>query len=285
MRGVVAMRVEELMTREPIVAEVPGHRDDALRLLVQHSVSGVPVVKSKTRRLAGVVTRSDIFRQPDEEQLALLMTSNPQMVGPRDEVSRAARIFWERRIHSLPVVENGDLVGVLSPSDILRVIAELGSKRTVDEFMVRGNVAPVYEDTPLTTTWEIMRICHQNALPVLDADARLVGIVADSDLFKKSKVDDVVKKGMGLSEDDEGRAWDGFRSILPLYLAASKVKIPKVAVKELMTKEVQTVFQKTSASEAARKMRRYKVNQLPVIDTNDRLVGMITDLDLMAAQV
>jgi CBS domain-containing protein len=278
------MKVEELMTREPIVAEVPGHRDDALRLLVQHSVSGVPVVKAKTRKLAGVVTRSDIFRQPDEEQLALLMTSQPFTIGPKDEMSRAARVFWERRIHGLPVVQGDELVGVISPSDILRVIAEQSSRRTVEEFMAKGHVAPIYDETPLTVTWEIMRMCHQNALPVLDAEARLVGIVADSDLFKKSTVDDVVKKGaQALAEDEDVWTWDGFRAIMPLYLASSKVKIPKVPVSQIMVKEVQTVFQKTSAS--ARKMRRYKVNQLPVIDTNDRLVGMITDLDLMAAAV
>lgn len=280
------MKVEELMTKDPIVAEVPGHRDDALRLLVQHSVSGVPVVKAKTRKLAGVVTRSDIFRQPEEEQLALLMTSQPSTVGPKDDVARAARILWERRIHGLPVVLGDELVGVLSPTDILRVIAEQPSKRTVDEFMVKGNVAPVYEETPLTVAWEVMRVCHQNALPVLDAESRLVGIVADSDLFRKSTVDDVVKKqSQSLAEDEDVWTWDGFRAIMPLYLATSRVKIPKVAIKDVMVKEVQTVFQKTGVSEAARKMRRYKVNQLPVIDTNDRLVGMITDLDLMAAQV
>jgi CBS domain-containing protein len=276
------MRVEELMTREPIVAEVPGHRDDALRLLVQHSVSGLPVVKAKTRKLAGVVTRTDIFRQPDEEQLALLMTSQPFTISPKEEVGKAARLLWERRIHSLPVVQGDELVGVLTPSDVLRVLAEAGSKRTVDEFVVKGSIAPVFDETPLTTTWEIMRIARQNALPVLDADARLVGIVADSDLFKKSKVDDVVKKGI---VDEEHADWDGVRTIMPLYLATSKVKIPRVPVKDVMVREVQSVFQKTSASEAARKMRRYKVNQLPVIDNNDRLVAMVTDLDLMAAQV
>lgn len=274
------------MTKDPIVAEVPGHRDDALRLLVQHSVSGLPVVKSKTRKLAGVVTRSDIFRQPEEEQLALIMSAQPFTVGPKEEVSRAARIFWERRIHGLPVVQGDELQGVLSPSDVLRVISEASSKRTVEEFMQKGHVAPVFEETPLTVTWEIMRIGHQNALPVLDAEARLVGIVADSDLFKKSTVDDVVKKGaQALAEDEDVWTWDGFRAMMPLYLATSKVKIARVPVRDVMVREVQTVFQKTSVSEAARKMRRYKVNQLPVIDANDRLVGMVTDLDLMAAAI
>lgn len=280
------MKVEELMTKDAIVAEVPGHRDDALRLLVQHSVSGVPVVKSRTRKLAGVVTRSDIFRQPEEEQLALLMTTSPLTVSPKDDLARAARVFWERRIHTLPVVLGDEIVGVISPTDVLRVLAEQGSKRTVDEFMVKGAVAPVYEETPLTVAWEVMRVCRQNALPCLDAEARLVGIVADSDLFKKSTVDDIVKKSaQALAEDEDVWTWDGFRAIMPLYVATSRVKIPRVAVKDVMVREVQTVFQKTGIGEAARKMRRYKVNQLPVIDTNDRLVGMVNDLDLMAAMM
>ncbi|HVL88256.1 MAG TPA: CBS domain-containing protein [Candidatus Thermoplasmatota archaeon] len=274
------MRVEELMTKDPIVAEVPGHRNDVLKLLVQHSVSGVPVVKSKTRKLMGVVTRSDIFRRPDEEQIALLMTQGPVTISPKDEVSKAARIFHEKRIHGLPVVVADELVGVLSPSDVLKVIAESSTKRPVEEF-VTEKACPVWTDTPLRVVWEIMRVARQNAVPILDDKGALVGIVADSDLFKKSQVEDLVKKGkLGLDEEN----WDGFRTVMPLYLANSKIEIPSAPVKDVMVRDIQTVFLRTSVSEAAKKMRRYKINQLPIVDTEDRLVGIITDLDLMRAE-
>lgn len=276
------MRVEELMTKNPIVVEVPGTRDDALKLLAQHSVSGVPVVKAKTAKLAGVVTRSDIFRNGDEEQLALVMTSKPFTVGPRDEVTKAAKIFFEKRIHGLPVVNaDGELLGVISPTDILKVIAESQSKKTVGD-LATGNAFPVHTSAPLTVAWQIMNLNHQNALPVLNDEAALAGIVTDSDLFKKSHVDDVVKKAkLGIGEDEDVWSWDGFRSIMPLYLSSSKVKLPKSSVKDVMTTKVETVFTRASVSEAAKKMRKFKINQLPILDSRDRLAGQVTDLDLM----
>lgn len=274
------MRVEDLMTKDPIVAEVPGHRNDVLKILVQHSVSGVPVVKAKTRKLVGVVTRSDIFKKPDEEQTTLVMTQNPHTIGPKDEIAKAARIFWEKRIHGLPVIQGDELLGVLSPSDVLKVIAESGTKRPVEEFLTE-KPCPVWEGTPLRVVWEVMRVGHQNAVPVMDDKGQLVGIVADSDLFKQSQVEDLVRKGkLGLDEEN----WDGFRTVMPLYLANSKIEIPTAAVKDVMVRDVQTVFLRTSIAEAAKKMRRYKVNQLPILDSEDRLIGIVTDLDLMKAE-
>jgi CBS domain-containing protein len=276
------MRVEELMTKNPIVVEVPGTRDDALKLLAHHSVSGVPVVKAKTGKLAGVVTRSDIFRHSDEEQLALIMTAKPFTIGPREDVAKAAKVFFEKRIHGLPVVNSdAELLGVISPSDVLKVIAESSSKKTIGD-LGTASVFPVHTSTPLAVVWEIMNLNHQNALPVLDDDAGLAGIVTDSDLFKKSQVDDIVKKAkLAVGEDEDSWSWDSFRSIMPLYLSNSKVKLPKAAVKEVMTSKVETVFTRASVSEAAKKMRKFKVNQLPILDTHDRLLGVVTDLDLM----
>lgn len=279
------MRVEELMTKDPIVAEVPGHRNDVLKLLVKHSVSGVPVVKSKTRKIMGIITRSDIFRSPDEEQIALLMTQSPITVTPKDDVAKAAKIFFERRIHGLPVAVGEELVGVISPTDILRVIAESSTKKPVEEFIVE-KACPAHEDTPLSVIWEIMRVCHQNAVPVLNSATKLVGIVTDSDLFKKSHVEELAKKGkLGIGEEEDVWTWDGFRTVMPLVAATSKVEIPRSPVKEVMTREVQTVFLRTSIAEAAKKMRRYKVNQLPILDSQDKLAGIITDLDLMKAEI
>lgn len=278
------MHVRDLMTQKPIVAEVPGTRDEAVRLLVQHAVSGLPVVRERTRRLAGIVTRSDIFRNPEEEQLALIMTSRPITLRPEENTEKAARLFFERRIHSIPVVEaEEDLVGVLSPADVLRVIADKRDERSVETF-IREKVCPVFQETPLLVVWEIMHVTHQNALPVLDGRGTLVGIVADSDLFKKSRVEDLVRKGaLAIDEEDKDFNWDGVRSVMPLYFATSRVDLPSIPVKEIMTRDVYTVFQKTSASEAAKKLSKYHINQLPVINTEDRLVGMITDLDLMQA--
>ena len=274
------MKVRELMTPDPLVAEVPGHRRDVLRLLVKHSVSGLPVVKAKTRQLAGVVTRNDLFRKPEEEQLALVMSREPYTISPDADAADAARLFHQRRIHGLPVVEGQELVGVISPTDLLRATRTRGA--TVDHY-TGPHVVPVHQETPLPVVWQTMRLTGQEALPVLDDAARLVGIVADSDLFKLSGVEESIgKRDLGLGDEDEVES-HSIRDIAPLYYAKSVLDLPRSPVREIMERKVITVFQKSSAEEAALKMAKARVNQLPVIGTDDRLVGLLTDLDLMRA--
>lgn len=273
------MKVKDLMTRETIVAEVPGSRRDVLKLLVQHSVSGLPVVRSGTRALAGVVTRSDLLAKPQEEQLALVMSREPVTLPPDADVVDAARIFHQRRIHGIPIVDGADLVGVLSPTDLLRAPHVYG--KSVEHF-ITDHVVPVYELTPIRVAWQMMRLTDVGALPVMDEDAALVGIVADSDLFRESGIEEgVAKHEMGVTEGDLDE--DSIRDIAPLYYAKSQVGLPKRPVKDVMVRKVITVLQRSSAEDAAVKMAKARVNQLPVVDSDGRLVGMVTDLDLMRA--
>ena len=274
------MLVKDLMARDPLVAEVPGTRNDVLRIFVKHAVSGVPVVKARTRQLAGVVTRSDVFRHPDEDQLALIMSRDPHVVAPDASLAEAARLFYLHRIHGLPVVDGGkNLVGLLSPTDLLRVTRAPG---VTVESLAKGFVVPIHQDTPLPVAWATMRLTRNNALPVMDDHARLVGIVADSDLFRLSDVEATIgKRHLGFDDEDVDEA--SLREVAPLYRERGVLDLPRKPVKDLMVSDVITVFQKSSAEEAAFKMAKARVNQLPIIDANDRLVGLVTDLDLMRA--
>lgn len=272
------MLVKDLMQADPMVAEVPGTRNDALRLFVKHGVSGVPVVRARTRDLAGVVTRSDVFRRPDEEQLALLMTRDPHVIAPEATLAEAARMFYLHRIHGLPVVDDAKrLVGLLSPTDLLNVTK--APSLTVEE-VAKGFVVPIHRDTPLAVAWATMRLTKNNALPVMDDQARLVGIVADSDLFKLNDVEEIIGRNYpGVAADDVDEA--ALREVAPLLHERRAVELPQKHVRDVMVRDVVTVFQKSSAEEAARKMAKARVNQLPIIDTSDRLVGLVSDLDIM----
>ncbi|MCI0497648.1 MAG: CBS domain-containing protein, partial [Thermoplasmata archaeon] len=64
------MRVSDLMSTEVISVKIPSDRRVALRLMVKHSISGLPVV-DEGGSLVGIITRKDIFRKSTEEQLAL----------------------------------------------------------------------------------------------------------------------------------------------------------------------------------------------------------------------
>ncbi len=64
--------IKVLMQKDPICVEIPGSRRDALKLMIKHNVSGLPVVMKNTKKLLGLVTRKEIFRNPNIEQLTIL---------------------------------------------------------------------------------------------------------------------------------------------------------------------------------------------------------------------
>ncbi len=277
-----SIKINEVMNKNLIVAEVPGSREDVLRLFGKYEVSGMPVVKAGTTKLAGVVTRSDIFRKHEEEQLAMIMNDDPIFVSPKDDVSKASRIFYEKRIHGLPVVEKGKVVGIISPRDILRLI------KTFDGDEVENYLSPVfvpiYEGTPLPLVMKIFRITDVPALPVLNEEGTLIGIVADGDLFTFSHLQEsLTKSELGIGEDEDMWTWEGIRDVMRLYYETSKIQLPSVPVREVMVRDVITVFRKTKVSTAAQKMVNHNIDQLPIMDEEDEIMGMIYDVDLMKA--
>ena len=111
------MLAKDFMTKDVVTVEIPSSRDDVLRILKRTGISGVPVVKGEEKKLLGIVTRKDILRKPEETQIALLMTSEPLTIEPETDIAEAARIMTEMRIRRLPVIDKGNLVGILSASD------------------------------------------------------------------------------------------------------------------------------------------------------------------------
>ncbi|HEC75706.1 MAG TPA: CBS domain-containing protein [Thermoplasmatales archaeon] len=277
-----SMKVKDVMDKKPILAEIPGTREDVLRIFGKYEVSGVPVVRAGTKQFAGIVTRSDIFKNPEENQLAMIINRNPITISPDASLKRAAKIFYEKRIHGIPVVKGKNLVGVISPTNILRVIAE--KKNDIVENYLSPVFIPIYQDTPLPVVMKIFRLTHASALPVLNENGDLAGIVADGDLFTFSHLHEKVdKSNLGLGEDEDIWTWEGIRDVMRLYYETSKIELPPVPVKEVMVKDVITAYIKSKLSDTARKMLENNVDQLPVIDENDDIVGMIYDVDIMKA--
>ncbi len=274
------IRVKDVMTTDLLLAEVPGNRESVLRMFGRYEISGMPVVKAGTKKFVGVITRNDMFRKYDEDQLAMIMNDNSLTVSPGDDVKKAAKIFYEERIHGLPVVDKGEIKGIISPSNILRLIEKFDGDE-VERYMSPIFV-PVYQETPLPAVMKIFRITDAGALPVIDENGVLIGIVADGDLFTFSHINEsVVKSEMGIGEDEDVWSWEGIRDVMRLYYETSKIQLPPIPVKEVMVEDLVTVFRKTKLSVVAQKMLDNNVNQMPVMDGENEMMGMVCDVDLM----
>ena len=276
------MKVEDVMSTDLIVGYVPGNVKDALSILAKYNVSGMPILKKDTKQVVGVITRTDIFKNYNEEQLALIMSKEFHSVSKDQDIKEAAELLYRHRIHGLPVVNNrNNLVGIISPTDLLKTLEEI-TDETVDKYYTNYAV-PVYQENPINIVMEIINITHENALPVINDERKLSGIVSDGDLFKLSHIrESVGHSDIGMGGDEDAWTWEGIRDIVRLHYSTSEVTLPSVPVKEVMITEVIKCFRNTPISTAAEKLLKHKISHLPVADENDHLIGMVTDIDLMA---
>jgi len=272
-------KVEDVMTKDVVFVEVPGSRDKALKIMKEKGITSVPVVKN--RNLAGIITRGDIFRNPEEDQIALLMTRQPVSVSPQATLNEAAGVFVENAIARMPVVEDSRLVGFITVTDIVSAIAEMDIATPVDDFIIREIVA-VWEMTPVRVVGEVMKLANVDASPVIDSTSHVVGIITDSALLRASKIEDTIEKAdLSAGSDEDAWTWEAVRDTMSLYYGVSRVELPDIPVKDIMMADYESLYHKTSVSECARQMRRFDVELLPVITADEKLEGIIRDTDLI----
>ncbi len=271
--------VADIMTPAPIVAQVPGTRNDVINTMVRNKLTGLPVVRSSDGKLMGIVSRRDIFKNFNESQLSLIMKRDCITIEPLEPIAVAARIFSEKRIHRLPVVENNRLVGIITPTDILKEIKGMKTRMTAED-VINTTCVTAYEEDPLTYAVAAMRISDVAALPVLDAKGNLTGILTDRDLFSDQISDEDAAKKLGV----EDSKLIGLRNVLPLFYTATESYYNNdKTVKDYMISKPLTVFTKTTLNEVARLMLSNDFGQVPVRGTKDELIGMIYDVDVLRA--
>jgi CBS domain-containing protein len=275
------MNVADYMTTEVVSVEIPGNRDDVLKILKRTGISGVPVLKDG--RLVGIITRKDMLRKADETQLGLLMTPRPATVSPDASIQEAARSMLEYGVRRLPVVEDEELVGLISVADLIGAIAQLRIKDEIKDLYTSQTYA-LWEETPLPLVARIMEISGFEAIPILDSESRLQGIISERDLIRHSSIEDMVEvSDFSNGTDDDEWTWESIRDMHTISYGISKIQLPDRPVKRAMISNVISVPMNAEVSECALKMKRARVDQLPVVNGDKKLVAMLFDRELIRA--
>ena len=274
------------MVKQPITASLPGSRDDVIRLLIKNRKTGLPVIKRSTGEYIGFITRQRLFERPDTEQLALLTEKDYPSVMKNDSVDYAAALLLKHNLHHLPVLDSkSHVIGIVTPADFLRIIEERKMDDPVEKY-VRSPCVPLHFMTPLKVALLVMKLAKLYAFPIVNDEARLVGLLTDRDIFDANIIEKKVSTSdIGLGDDEDEWNWEGLKNVMKLYYETSKIDVPNIPVKNIMISNPTTIFRSSSVSRAARIMRENDFGQLPIKDENDRLVEMIYELDLLASLV
>ena len=133
------------------------------------------------------------------------------------------------------------------------------------------NLVSIGRDAPIREAIRLMLDNKVSGLPVVDAAGKMVGILTEGDLVRRSEI------------ATERRRWPWLDFVMgPGRMASDYVKTHGRVVDELMTHEVEAVAPDTPLADLVALMERRRIKRLPVI-ANGTLVGIVSRADLLAA--
>jgi len=120
---VIHLKIRELMTTD--VRTIPSNATikDAAEIMHNINVGSIPVVDNNNK-LVGIVTDRDIVLrsvakgQDPNIKVSDVMSRDIKTISPDTDVHEAADLMAEKQIRRLPVVDNGNLVGIVSIGDL-----------------------------------------------------------------------------------------------------------------------------------------------------------------------
>ena len=271
----------DIMTRNPITYHVPSTVGEVIKILIKNNITGLPLV-DQSGKYAGVISRRDIFENPDENQTAMVMR-RAKAVAPDTTVEEAAReMIKQFRRHLAVVDDSGNVVGILTPQNFLRLVRERFGKLKVKE-IERSIAVPVWEESPLSVVSFIMRVSKAYACPVIDINGDFVGLVTDRDIFDNIDVRSKFQfSETGMADDEDPWSWEGIRNVVTYMIEKSNLELPHTPVKRFMIKNPVVANSTDTVEAAAKKMETGNYNQLPIVQANGHLDGMLQDIQILS---
>lgn len=146
------LKAKDIMTKELITVSPEAEIVYATKLLLENRINGVPVT-NETGKLVGILCQSDLIAQQKKlpvpsffsfldgiitltsmkhfekevQKIAAItvaqaMTPNPVAVRPDTDIEAVAALMVDNNFHTIPVVDEGKLVGIVGKEDILRTL-------------------------------------------------------------------------------------------------------------------------------------------------------------------
>ena len=294
----------DICNNNPVTLEGNKTLYDARNVLLKYNISRVIILKDRqNEKPAGIVTEKDIVRflyaefprrSLDEIRLDEIIT-NQQLITVEGgtDVGDCAKLMLNNNISSLVIVkanndDNSVLNGIITKSDLLDAYARrFGGDVAINEYMTK-KVLTVKPDESVHIVLLIMADGNVSRVIVVgDNNGKPVGIITSHDLLPASTLliadkskpplskyrtkgkDIEMNESTGSTATHSGGLPYGMKRIL---LAQDIMKFNPIMVTDY-----------SNLVDAALIMRGNRISGLPVVDSNDKLVGIITKTDIIRA--
>jgi len=192
------LHISSAMSTNLITIESDIDVEDAADLMLKEKIGSLAVTTKtdETEALVGIITKMDMVRlcsKVDTIHVSQIMTQNPYYVNSTDRVIHARKIMFENRVSTLPVFEEGELVGIVDYNSIARALAKFRESvakhhqsERIRHFLVNQvmSMAPpsLKPDSTVSEAAEFMLNEGLKGIPVFDESEDLIGIVTKTDM-------------------------------------------------------------------------------------------------------
>jgi CBS domain-containing protein len=121
--------IRDVMTGNPTSCEPATTIVEAAKVMAEEDVGPVPVVEGG--RVVGIVTDRDLVvrvlaegRDPNSTTIGEIASADLVTVQPDSDLNEALRLMAQNQVRRLPVVEGGQLVGIVAQADVARAADE-----------------------------------------------------------------------------------------------------------------------------------------------------------------
>jgi CBS domain-containing protein len=190
--------VKTLMVRDVVSILTTAKLEEAINLMIEHKVGGLPVI-DEDGKIWAIITERDVINlftgRISGVKVAEVMSKKVQVTTPKTTIFEATKAMTTQGFRRLPIVSDNKLVGIITVMDILRYF---GSKQvfqhlqagTVTKILqtpiseiATENVVTVAPNMDVGIAAKLMQENKIGALPVVE-DSKVVGIITERDFFK-----------------------------------------------------------------------------------------------------
>jgi len=250
--------MKKIMKKDLITIDKDQNLGDALRLMGKKSISRLLVTEDG--KIIGIITEEDIANRlgtgrerklkASHIHVSAAMTKDLIVIPIDSKIENAAKIMLENRFSSLPVVEDSEIIGLITKTDLVKSLRK--SKKTVKEFYTKNPILVNPADTVVSAR-KVMLEHNVHRLLVTDRGL-LAGILTERDLARGLKT---------------------FRKALD---KDAHPDIRGLRVEHVMTKEPITIKPETTVGGAVEIMLENGISGIPVITKE---FGILTKTDLV----